>query len=96
MGSFSKQLRVRRPRDEVFAAALKSLDGPLNKIGFRLEQQDPQHVLWTRKAWGVQRLWSEPDRITMSFAQASNGETLVTIAGRAPARIAHQFEQLEL
>jgi hypothetical protein len=96
MGSFSKQLRVRKPRDEVFAAALKSLDPPLNKIGFRLEEQDPQHVVWKRKALGVQRLWADPDRITMSFAQASNGETLVTIAGQAPNRIAQQFEGLEL
>jgi hypothetical protein len=96
MGSFSKQLQVRRPAAEVLGAALNSLDDPLSKMGFTLQERDPRHVVWTRKAWGLQRLWSEPDRITMSFAQASNGETLVTIAGRAPGRIARQFEELEL
>jgi hypothetical protein len=96
MGSFSKQLRVRKPPAEVFSAALNSLNGPLTKIGFKLEQQDPSHVVWTRKARGLWSIWSDPDRITMSFADASNGETLVIIAGDAPTRIARQFEQLEL
>jgi hypothetical protein len=96
MGSFSNQLRVRKPRDEVFGAALKSLNGPLNKIGFKLTEQDLQHVVWSRKAPGVRAFFAEPDRITMSFAQTSDGETLVTIAGQAPNRIAQQFENLEL
>ena len=96
MGSFSNQLRVSRPRDEVFAAALNSLNKPLNKIGFKLTEQDPQHVVWERKAPGLRSFISDPDRITMSFAQGGNGETVVTIAGQAPTRIAQQFENLEL
>jgi hypothetical protein len=96
MGSFSNQLRVRRPAGEVFSSALKSLNEPLDKIGFKLTEQDPQHVVWTRKKPGMRAMWADPDRIMMSFADAGNGETLVTIAGQAPPRIAQQFEKLRL
>jgi hypothetical protein len=96
MGAFSNQLRVRRPPAEVFAAAVKSLNGPLDKIGFKLTEQDGKHVVWTRSKPGVRSIWADPDRITMSFAAAENGDTLVTIAGQAPPRIAQQFEKLEL
>jgi hypothetical protein len=96
MGAFSKQLRVQRPPADVFAAAMSSLNGPLDKIGFKLAEQDPQHVVWTRSKPGIRSLWADPDRITISFAQTENGGTLVTIAGQAPPRIAQQFENLEL
>ena len=96
MRAFSTQIRASRTREDVLGAALATLTEPLGRAGFKLAEQDPDHVVWTRKPPGLRALLGASDRITMSFAGSPAGDTIVTIAGNAPPRIVRDFERLAL
>jgi hypothetical protein len=100
MTAFHNQLRLAAPPEKVFALVLASLTKPLSKAGFKVHEQDPHHIIWTRDAgWGWGPWWgaSSSQRITMSFVGVSdNTSTLLTIAGDAPIRIARELGRLTI
>jgi hypothetical protein len=95
MASFGKQIHSPRPRVEVLGAAVSNLTEPLYGLGYRLETQSEEGVTFKASAWrgGLLRAGQ---RITMTFSDAPDGGTYVTIAGDGPARVARQFDDLEL
>jgi hypothetical protein len=52
MTAFHNQLRLAAPPEKVFGLALASFTKPLGKAGFRVYEQDPHHIIWTRDAGG--------------------------------------------
>jgi len=98
MPAFQTQLRIDKPRHEVFGAALANFTQPLARSGFKLQEQDQHHIIWSRSwRWGL--LWglfSGRKRIIMSLDEADGGGTILTIAGDAPRGIAKQLEDLVL
>jgi len=108
MPTFSHQVSSTKPTTEVHGAALKSFSKPLRGVGYKLQSQTPEAIVWRRtpfsgmlrSPWSV--LWfplgliSGSDTITMSFASDPQGHTIMTIAGSGPRRVAKKFEKLAL
>jgi hypothetical protein len=98
MTAFHNQIRLGKPRDQVFASALSNFTQPLGSAGFKIQEQDPAHIIWARGwRWGL--LWggfSFRKRVTMSFVETDDGGTVLTIAGDAPRRIARSFQRLTI
>ena len=91
MGTFGKQIHSPRSRVEILKATLSNLADPLSRLGYWIESQNEQGVAFQRSG-----PFCRGQRITMSFADAPDGGTYVTIAGVGPGRIARQFNALEL
>jgi hypothetical protein len=108
MATFSRQITSPKPRVEVLGAALNSFSKPMRGMGYKLESQTSEAVVWRRgtlsamlrSPWSV--LWFPiglihgSDKITISFADDSSGGTIMTIAGSGPRRVARAFEKLNL
>jgi hypothetical protein len=95
LATSSKQIYSRRPRAEVLGAVVGNLVGPLRGMGYHLESQSDQGVVfrWTSFRSGV--FQSRP-QVTMSFSDGPDGGTYITVAGTGPHRVAKQFNELEL
>jgi hypothetical protein len=95
VATFAKQIHSTRPRIEVLAAVVTNLTEPLHGLGYRIEAQSDEGVTFKASAWrsGVLRAGQ---RVTMSFSDAPDGGTYVTIAGEGPYRLARHFEELDL
>ncbi len=65
MTAFHNQLRLAAPPEKVFALVLSSLTKPLSKAGFKVHEQDPHHIIWTRDA-GSRSDWSLLGRILLA------------------------------
>jgi hypothetical protein len=50
MTAFHNQLRLAAPSEKVFGLALASFTKPLGKAGFKVYEQDPDHIIWSRDA----------------------------------------------
>ena len=91
MVAFDKQIHSPRSRVEILGATLHNLADPLFGLGYGIESQSEQGVTFQRSG-----LFRRSQRITMSFADAPDGGTYVTIAGQGPSRVARQFNALDL
>ena len=95
VATFGKQVHSLRPRVEVLGAVVSNLAEPLHGLGYRLEAQSEEGVTFKASAWRS-GLLRAGQRITMSFSDAPDGGTYITIAGEGPDRVARQFNALDL
>jgi hypothetical protein len=95
VATFGKQVHSTKPRVEVLGAVVTHLADPLHGLGYRIESQSDQGVTFKASAWRS-GLLRAGQRITMSFSDAPDGGTYVTIAGEGPDRVARQFDALNL
>lgn len=107
MATFSRQIASSQPRIQVLGAVLNSLNRPMRGLGYKLESQTQEAVVWRRSPvsamlrspWSV--LWFPiglmhgTDRITLSMADTGDGGTLMTVAGSGPRRVARAFAKLD-
>jgi hypothetical protein len=91
VAAFGKQIQSPRSRVEILEAVVHNLADPLSGLGYGIDFQNEQGVAFQRRG-----LFRGGQRITMSFADAPDGGTYVTIAGEGPGRVARQFNALEL
>ena len=106
MATFSQQIDIPRPRTEVLGSLLESLNKPLRGLGYKIESQTVESVVWRRsligamfrRPWGV--LWlplgliGGVNRVTVSLADNGSGGTIMTVAGSGPRRLARAFRKL--
>jgi hypothetical protein len=106
--TFSRQIASPKPRVEVLGAVLNSLNGAMRGLGYKLESQNQDQVVWRRSwlsavlrspwlvVWLPVALFQGTERVTMSLADGTDGGTVITIAGAGPRRLARAFAKLDL
>ena len=93
MATIGLQIRSPNSRAEVLGSTVTTLTKTLAIAGFRIDRQDQDSVVYVRSLWRS-ALFQSRHRVTLSFMDAPDGGTIISIAGTASRRVARQFQKL--